>query len=86
MDIKQFGNKMVEKLLEGESNSIKILKQQFKDSKIKKVDYTGHGFFIHYFIDPKKKRIKMKNVEIGGTCKINNTASCTFIGHLFSRG
>ena len=50
------GNKeAVEILLDGESNSFKILKQQFKDSKIKKVEYTGSGFLFIILLTLKKK-------------------------------
>jgi len=75
MKIKQFGNEVIERLLEGESDTIKTLKEQFKNSKIKKEEYTGSGFFIHYFIDPEEERLKIKDIEISSICKINNTSS-----------
>jgi hypothetical protein len=72
MNIKQFGKEIITKLLEGKGKSFEILRRQFKGSRIEKIEYTGSGFFIHYSVDPKKERLKRKNIEIGGTCRINN--------------
>lgn len=73
MDIKQFGNEILKELLEGDSEEIKILRKQFENSNLKKFEYTGHGFFIHYVVDPDEEMIDKRNVEIGGLCRINDS-------------
>lgn len=75
MNIEQFGRKIIEELLSKKGDSFEILRRQFKDSKVKLLDYTGSGFFIHYGINPKNEKVKIKNIEIGGTCKINDSRS-----------
>jgi hypothetical protein len=72
MNVEQFGKRIIEELLKGEGDSFRILRKQIRSSRIKKVEHTGSGFFVHYSINPKIEKIKIKNIELSGTCKINN--------------
>lgn len=50
-------------VLYGEDNKLEILREQYKESEIESIDFTGHGFFAYFKINDKCRKLE-RDTEI----------------------
>ena len=60
-------------LLQGESNYLKLLRQQFITHEVKSINYDGYGISIDLSIDPSTKIVspEIDFARIDGLCGID---------------
>ena len=70
----EFENTVIEMLLNGEDEVLKLLREQYKSAEVKKREFTGTGFFTKYEIKNKQVAIPdLKSFNFGDVgCQIAN--------------
>jgi hypothetical protein len=63
--LSKFENDVINKLLSGDNETIKILRNQFEKSVINEKEYTGHGFYINFSIPDFIEKTKNEKFQIG---------------------
>ncbi len=66
-DLTKFEMEVMNMLLDGDDDILKSLRRQFQNSKIKKREMTGCGFFLYFEIDNADidETMKGKSFELG---------------------
>lgn len=68
-----FYKSVIEMLLQGESNYLKLLRQQFITHEVRSINYDGYGISIDLSIDPSTKIVspEIDFARIDGLCGID---------------
>jgi len=77
----EFEKIVIEKLLDGDNEVLKILRKQYGQSSIKNREYTGHGFYTYFSIPDNIEKLNNKNFQFGDV-GANIEGLCNGVGFL----